>query len=639
MPTYTIETARGRKLKIEAQSDKDALDLADQWDLEDHAASEAQRLGVNPDLVLRQMKVESGGNPKAVSPKGARGPMQLMPGTAKELGVNPDDPYENVTGGVTYLKHQLDAYGGDERKALAAYNAGPGAVNRYGGVPPFKETQVYVGKLAGKGAPGLPPPPSLAAPPRAAAPARPPQRTAKAPEPSMGQLALSGLMQPFKTLRDDALAYYDTASKPRTKPKSAGEAVGRLFDFSEPLAMGKVLMDIPALASALPMAAIRPGAKAFVDANPLPAYTSSKLSFAGGKPTIVPGRKMSDQEERAAVENSVMTALSAARPANVQPVRMPAPTPRSLEELEEIDRANWRKVDASTYQFPKADADAAVTKAVKAVGEADPDLYPDSAKWAAKLQRIAERGDLTLGKLNTLKSQMREQLMGPTSKEGTVGAKMLDAVEGLISTAKDPSLSEARQSYKQLQKYRDISNRLDDADLNRAAAGTGGNPNAIRQALKPLIKKTGPQRMRGLTDDEAAALRTVVRGTPAQNVARTASAFDPFHSRLAALIQGGLGIKTGGLSALSIPLGVAGTAADRAIALKNAQALLDLISIGGVKPVAPPPVSSIAGPFAPLPLPTRLLGAAAVAQQPALARGGREASPRKRTAAKTAQRR
>jgi hypothetical protein len=108
----------------------------------------AKAHGVDPDLVRRVVRAESGGNTRAVSPKGARGLMQLMPDTARGLGVkNPDDPRENIFGGVKYLRQQLDAFGGDEEKALAAYNAGPGNVRKYGGVPPFRETQAYVAKI------------------------------------------------------------------------------------------------------------------------------------------------------------------------------------------------------------------------------------------------------------------------------------------------------------------------------------------------------------------------------------------------------------------------------------------------------------------------------------------------------------
>lgn len=114
----------------------------------DFATQEAKRQGVDPQLVLRVIQAESGGNPAAVSPKGARGPMQLMPDTARMLGVNIDDPLDNIRGGVRYLAQQLKTFGTPEL-AAAAYNAGPGNVRKYGGVPPFAETQGYVRKIAG----------------------------------------------------------------------------------------------------------------------------------------------------------------------------------------------------------------------------------------------------------------------------------------------------------------------------------------------------------------------------------------------------------------------------------------------------------------------------------------------------------
>jgi len=108
----------------------------------------ASRLQVDPQLVHAIIKVESEYDPKAVSPKGAMGLMQLIPETAQRFGVeNPFNPKENIEGGVSYLKYLLGLYRGDLPLSLAAYNAGEGAVQRFGGIPSFAETRDYVRKV------------------------------------------------------------------------------------------------------------------------------------------------------------------------------------------------------------------------------------------------------------------------------------------------------------------------------------------------------------------------------------------------------------------------------------------------------------------------------------------------------------
>jgi soluble lytic murein transglycosylase-like protein len=108
----------------------------------------AKEFGLDPMLVKCVILVESGGNPRAVSSKGARGLMQLMPGTARAYGVgNIFDPADNIRGGVRYLNFLLNLFQGDLNLAIAGYNAGEGAVSKYGRVPPYEETQDYVRKV------------------------------------------------------------------------------------------------------------------------------------------------------------------------------------------------------------------------------------------------------------------------------------------------------------------------------------------------------------------------------------------------------------------------------------------------------------------------------------------------------------
>lgn len=142
-PSVPVENAKAADKVYSANA---SLPLADE-SLSSLITNAAKKYQVDPKLVSAVAEVESGGRQEATSAAGAVGVMQLMPDTAASLGVNPYDKRENVEGGAKYLKEMLDLFGGDVKKAVAAYNAGPAAVKNYGVVPPYKETQNYVNKV------------------------------------------------------------------------------------------------------------------------------------------------------------------------------------------------------------------------------------------------------------------------------------------------------------------------------------------------------------------------------------------------------------------------------------------------------------------------------------------------------------
>ncbi|MFC0203698.1 lytic transglycosylase domain-containing protein [Novosphingobium soli] len=146
-PGQVEETPLEVDTGLHPQSITHALDAAGptRWRL--RVAQLAAKYDISPALLEAVVWQESRWNERAVSPVGARGLAQLMPGTAAQMGVNSGDPMANLEGGARYLRMQLDAFGGDIEKALAAYNAGPARVTKAGGIPNIRETKLYVAAI------------------------------------------------------------------------------------------------------------------------------------------------------------------------------------------------------------------------------------------------------------------------------------------------------------------------------------------------------------------------------------------------------------------------------------------------------------------------------------------------------------
>ena len=147
-PAWRADASPAVERRIAPKADSASNSSQSQNAVRQHIQVAATRFGVDRNLVDAVAWQESRYNPRALSTAGAMGVMQLMPGTARQLGVrNPQDVEQNVVGGTAYLRQQLERFGNNVPLALAAYNAGPGAVMKYGGIPPYRETQNYVRQI------------------------------------------------------------------------------------------------------------------------------------------------------------------------------------------------------------------------------------------------------------------------------------------------------------------------------------------------------------------------------------------------------------------------------------------------------------------------------------------------------------
>lgn len=629
-------------------TDEEVFGGAPAGDLQAYASATAAKYGVRPELVLATMQQESGGRPDAVSPKGARGPMQLMPATAKGLGVDADNPYQNIEGGVRYLRRQLDDFGGDERLALAAYNAGPGAVRKHGGVPPFAETQNYVTTIL-RGAPnaddlsGVDPGTRQALVAEDAAPEAPKARYSEAdvfggspPRPAAAGLppairARLAASRPAPLRPDDALGFL----------KGSFAGVDHAANWLE-----SGIRKVPQIAAPLSDAgaAIRrvlpSGLVGFID-NPQDYYAAQASKgvrpgrlgeFAGnvagtawlpGGPLVsgaASGALLSDKTDVGGVLGDAalggvvgrLTALgSDALQVGARRLLSKAPKVMDIPGLKKGYQEAYKAVDDSGFVFPKSDVGALVDDFEKVMGSRA--LTKSSREDAQGIIDYARKelanGDVSLSQLDKLRTDIYDEMVKKGGGTGKLGSEFRAKIDALIDGVPNADIKTARELYKRWTTADFVNRASKSAD--RAAEQTYGGDygRKVKDRLAPLVDELKPTRnIRGATDDVKAAIEKIVRGSKTQRVASDLGGMlDPrrMGGKILTGAMGGLtgtaGIMTGGASLpmtlalqaaqLGAGFGLTGTASG--IARRNVNQLLKLIAAGGTKrALAPVPTAT-----------------------------------------------
>lgn len=584
--------------------------------------AEAQRQGVDPGLAMRVARQESGLRAGAVSPKGARGPMQLMPGTARDLGVNPDDPADNIRGGVTYLKRQLDTFGGDPRLALAAYNAGPGAVRKYNGVPPYAETQNYVNAIAGDDAPEAAPDLSQMSneelqalyaqgSPTAAPAAQPAPLTGSSHNGGVTvQVGQPQLAPTPPTMRfDQGLGFQKGVEKPLDNAASGLEWLASTVGLDKP---------INALGAALGMPSnqdVAAGRQAGLDAQKAKGVLPGRIGeFAGNIVGTLPlgmlpggvvtqgglsGAALTDAKDAKGILRDTAIGMASGKIAQktlgalggvATNLLGKAPKIMGLPELEAAVKDAYAKVDASGFTVPTADMKnlaSGIAAEIRAKGGPKAArLFPDADAFASRLDALSkQKGGVSVSQLDTLRSDIYDALIKQGGKEAILGKVMRTAIDNLLDNVPNGDVKTARQLYMRLSKMRTVTKALDSADLRKSAAYSGSNTdNTIRQNMRPLVDPTSGKRIANATPEEQAALRKIVNGTFLQNASRLiGQGLDPrkLLGKLSGIGALGTAGASGGLSLVAPALGLIGTTVSNRASQANVEQLLRLLAAGG----------------------------------------------------------
>lgn len=573
---------------------------------------EAQRQGVDPALALSVARAESNLNPAARSPKGAVGPMQLMPATAAGLGVDPTDTAQNIQGGVDYLKQQLARFQ-DPELAVAAYNAGPGAVQKAGGVPNYPETQAYVGKVMGGAQLSKMSDADLMAALGVKAPAVQPQAPpAPRASPPTGPAGDNPLKQYATGVVEGAKPLADTLARFLGIPSyltSSGFANSILSATGRPkmpvaAAPQTTAQSMARTAGQMTVGAVAPGSLA----QRVAAVAAPTLgSEAGGQ--LAKGTPMEGAARvaGAALGGAIGGAAAGGIDSAIANARNPRITPAQLRQQASSLYTELRNRDV---QFTPSAVESLHSGMSDIIGPMR-DVYPTESNWVDTVANTLGQNP-TADTLATLRSKVQQALTTPngsrTPDQLRIGSQLVDEIDNFMNAAGrhpdtmttgtgDPArvgqlLGQARDMWRRMRNVETVENLAESANIRNGTAHMGGNAqNFTSQKLRTFIDPSTNKSLAGLSADEQQQLRDVVMGTPATRAMKIAGNLSPTKG-LGMLANLTLGAATGGHAPLVLaPLGYGANLAGAAMQRAQLDRFLRTLATPGAMPPLRAPIS------------------------------------------------
>jgi hypothetical protein len=546
--------------------------------------------GVDPGLFARLVSAESGGNPGAISRAGAIGLTQLMPGTARDLGVDPNDPEQNLRGGARYLKQQMDAFG-DPELALAAYNAGPGAVRKAGGVPQNGATPAYVRKVMGpnqsgadifgldnpsvaqKGGSGAdifadPPQAAGVAPPASAQPA--PARLAPGVLPSeryygpsqlptakdMQDFAAGRQLQPHSNVADQyvigageglgpiaqKLTQAMTGLSPQVQSLVQNVGFKSAFGYHQPEAPApqSLPQSVARTLGQNTIAAAAPGSIALRAASVIGPTVGGEAAGQAfkGTPMEAPARLVGS-----ALGGALGGVAAGGIDGAIANARNPRTTPAQLRQQADALYTEMRHRDV---QFTP-DAVRSLHQGMGEVVGNLRDVYPAESNWIDTVAHTLGQNP-TVDTLDTLRSKMQQALTTPngtrTPDQLRIGGQLVDEIDHFLNAAGrhpdsmttgtgDPArvgqlLGQARDVWRRMRNVQTVENLAESAGIQNASSHMGGNAqNMTARKLRTFIDPATNKSLGGLSQAQQQQLRNVVLGTPATRALKLVGNLSP----------------------------------------------------------------------------------------------------------------